>query len=730
VSRSLLPALGALAAAFALALAGTLWRDDGAGRAPLERLERWAVDFRFELRGPRPPARDVVIVAIDDRTAEQQAELFERRAGWAQVIAATKRAGASVIGVDALFDVPERLLGALLQTRVTTWRNAQAGAAPQQEAERLLWDIAIELGGDEQLAATIREAGNVVLIVYAGSDSTTLESTWLGRARYGQSTLGPTPPPEVRGVVGSLPDIAGAAKGLGFATSSEDVTRTVRRVRFAMSHDGAVYMPFAVPVLAVARGFNRGQLAYVGPEQAVQLGDARVSLDDDALWLDFPGPAGTFPTYSALDVVAGRLPAGALEGKLVLLGLTRRGYDEVQTPFGLAPGVEVQAALLDNLLRGQSLTRTKRATELALAFGLGLAAALLFVSRRLAVQLGGGAALLVGWSAVTIIAFTQRALWLPWVLPTASVLAGLLAGLLVAYVTEVRQRQHLRRAFSRYVGEDVLAELLAHPEKLQLGGERRELSVFFSDIRDFTTLSERLSPVDLVTFLNTYLSPMTEAVLKEGGLLDKYIGDAVMGVFGAPVPQTDHADRALRCVLAMHRELEALNAGPLQRLGLTAAIGVGVNTGDMVVGNMGSAERFDYTVAGDAVNLASRLEGLSKTYGVFCLVGEGTVRASRAGFTFRELDLVQVKGKHEAVGVYELLAGPGRVIAERRALDAWTRGLAAFRAGELPAARAALTAFGEANPDDVTVRRYLARLAELPEVAPPGFSAVTAFHTK
>jgi adenylate cyclase len=223
---------------------------------------------------------------------------------------------------------------------------------------------------------------------------------------------------------------------------------------------------------------------------------------------------------------------------------------------------------------------------------------------------------------------------------------------------------------------------------------------------------------------------MTRAVLAQGGLLDKYIGDAVMGVFGAPVPSARHAAMALQCVLEMHRELDALNAGPLQRFGLHVAIGVGVNTGDMVVGNMGSAERFDYTVAGDSVNLASRLEGLSKVYGVFCLVGDATRRAAGDGFHFRELDLVQVKGKHEAVPVHELLSGPGRTVSSWPLLEAWEAGLAAFRAGKLPAARHEFGRFATANPGDLAVQRYLERLSELPEEAPEGFSAVSAFKTK
>jgi adenylate cyclase len=347
-----------------------------------------------------------------------------------------------------------------------------------------------------------------------------------------------------------------------------------------------------------------------------------------------------------------------------------------------------------------------------------------------AVQVFGALGVLAVWLVASALLFSRQSLWLPWVMPGLSITLTSLVGLALSYASEAGQRRQLKKAFGHYVGDDVLAELIRHPEKLALGGEKRTLTVFFSDIRDFTTLSEKLSPVELVAFLNTYLSPMTQAVLSQGGLLDKYIGDAVMAVFGAPVPRVDHADQALSCVLQMHAELATLNAGALQRFNLKVAIGVGINTGDMVVGNMGSAERFDYTVAGDSVNLASRLEGLSKVYGVYCLVGDGTRRAAGATFTFRELDLVQVKGKHEAVPVHELLAGPGLIVARWEAMDSWNTGLAAFRAGKLPEARTAFGDFAKANPGDLAVQRYLERLAELPELAPADFQPVTTFKSK
>ena len=731
MSRLRHPAVVAAAVALAAALAASLSRSE-TGQGWLELLERWSLDLRFQLRGPRAASPDIALVVFDDETARRAGTLSERRVGWAQVVRAVKAAGARVIGIDAVFDAPEQLLSPEVAARVRAWREAHPGAGGAEEAA-LLADVAAELDGDGALEAALREAGNVVLILFQGEgDSPAGLEAGLSRARYAQSTPPPEPLPEEGRVVASLPRFNAAAKGLGFATFAEDETRTLRRLALARGFRGGTYAPLVVPVAAAYLGVGRAKVAFLGPQQEVHLGERVVPLEGNGAWLNYRGPEGSYRTYSAVDVVEGKLPPGALEGKAVLVGMTSLGFDRARTPFQRMPGVEVQATALDNLLVGDFLRRVPRATDLLVAFGAGLLVALLFASRRVppAAQAGGALAVLAGcWAGATWL-LSSRGTWVAVVGPSLAVAAAAAAGLSLSYAREAVQRRKLKLAFSRYVGEDVLAELLRDPAALSLGGERRRLTVLFSDIRGFTTFSETLPPERLVAVLNTYLSPMTRAVLVQGGLLDKYIGDAVMAVFGAPLRSDAHVAQALSCVLQMHGELAALNAGPLKEMGLEFHVGVGLNTGDMVVGNMGAEDRFDYTVAGDAVNLASRLEGLTKPYGVFCLVGDATQAGAPDAFRFRALDLVQVKGKHTAVAVWELLSGPGREVARYERMDAWERGLAAWRAGDLPGARASFSAFADANPGDAAVTLYLERLAALPERAPADFSPVAVFTTK
>jgi adenylate cyclase len=427
-----------------------------------------------------------------------------------------------------------------------------------------------------------------------------------------------------------------------------------------------------------------------------------------------------------VDVVRGALPEGALKGRIAIVGVTHLGNDRARTSFGAqVPGVEVNATLVDNLLRGDTLRRAQWQWDVAACVALALLMGLVFWLLRGAIwQIGLALVLLAGYLGAGYLAFERANLWMAWSAPSVAALLSLAGCMAVSYAREGRKRRELRGAFSHYLAEEVIRELEARDEPLRLGGERRTLTALFTDVRGFTTLSERLDPLQLVSFLNTHLTAMTRAVLAQGGLLDKYIGDALMAFFGAPVPHADHADRALAAALAMRVELDALNAGPFKALGLTVRIGVGLNTGDMVVGNMGSDRHYNYTVAGDTVNLASRLESLTKTYGVFCLVGDGTRRAASPKFTFREVDLVQVKGKSEVVAIHELLAGPGGALAVYSGVERFAQAMAAWRAGSFVEAHRLFEEFSRDNPDDRVAHLYLERLTALGDKPPEGWNGV------
>jgi adenylate cyclase len=299
------------------------------------------------------------------------------------------------------------------------------------------------------------------------------------------------------------------------------------------------------------------------------------------------------------------------------------------------------------------------------------------------------------------------------------------------FLAEERERVRIRKAFESYVAPTVVQEMLKHPEQLRLGGERREITVLFSDIRGFTTMSENMEPGDLVNLLHDFLNPMSNIIINQGGTIDKYMGDAIMAEFGAPLIQADHAKLACRAALEMTIALRNLNAY-WQTVGRPLLqIGLGVNSGPVAVGNMGSDRLFDYTAVGDNVNLASRLEGLNKYYGTNILISQSTAELLGHTFILREVDRVRVKGKAQASGIFEVL-GEGEPSPDlTRFLALFHEGLGLYRQKRWQESLGAFSASLEVYPEDAAARRYQALVQKYLESPPgPDWQAVTVMDGK
>jgi adenylate cyclase len=393
------------------------------------------------------------------------------------------------------------------------------------------------------------------------------------------------------------------------------------------------------------------------------------------------------------------------------------------TPFSsVYPGVEIHATVIDNVLRQNFLQRTAWTSlvDFLTIIGLGFIVGLVLPRFSAVRGILFSGAVLAGFVVVNTLLFTKLNLWFNLVYPLLSVLAVYVGVTLYRYITEEREKQKIRGAFQYYLTASVINEMLKDPTKLKLGGDKKKLTVLFSDIRGFTTISEKLSPEDLVHLLNEYLTSMTDLVFKYEGLLDKYMGDAIMAVWGAPLDQPDHAERACRTALEMLAELRKLQAKWTAEGRPPMDIGVGINTGDMVVGNMGSQMRFDYTVMGDSVNLGSRLEGINKEYGTNIVISEFTYEAVKDSLFCRELDSVRVKGKKLPVKIYELLG-------ERRDAARWDSWLAVFNEGlarykeeRWDEAIARFEKVLELNPGDPPSQLYISRCQSLRENPPEG----------
>ncbi len=688
----------------------------------LDRAELLTVDARFRLRGSRAPSSDdLVIVGVDDATRDRHPEVFQTRRGWAALIDAIGAQHPRAIGLDLFFQSPEVALAPEVVTDVRSAAEAVRAEPPPHspatdQALSALDEVIEETRGDELLAAAVKRARVVYLgtLFYlpehgeAPAPDGAAVPPGVGKARYDEAALVAAPPsrrpPRAVWVGSSLPAIADGAAGAGAVNVITDDDGAVRRVPLVLEYGGALYMPMG---MALARAALGADASYVVGANEVQLGDRRAPVDPRGeAMLSYLGGNATFPRISAADVLDGKIPDHALAGKLVLVGFTDKARDKVQTPLDAKmDGVELHATLAHNLIFDELLRPTTPAITLLtiLALGALITLAQLRAVRRRRSWLAGVivAACVVGYLIAAQVAFHQGVV-VAIAAPLATCLLVALASLGTALATEGREKRAIRAAFSQYLAESLVERIASNPSRWQqiLRGTRDELTVLFSDIRGFSRFSETLDPEVLSSFLHEYLTPMTDLVLRQGGLLDKYIGDAVMAIYGAPEEMNDHARRACETALAMLERLAPLNAAWKPRGLPEIAIGIGINTGPMSVGNMGSDARFDYTVMGDAVNLGARLEPLTKEYGVDILVGEETARQAGDGFVFRELDLVRVMGRQGTARVFQLLGRLGHAPLSDADLAGWNQALADYRARNWDAAERGFAELLGPHPED------------------------------
>jgi adenylate cyclase len=678
-------------------------------------LERASLDLRFRVRGARPVTGEVVIVALDTRTHVEAPEVLKRRKNLARLLRAVDDAGASVIVLDFFLESEEDPLPQDLLDALRSVVPELPDDGPPDRVRALLERVFDEVRGDELFTAAIAETAPVVLALHLGSlDGRRIDDIDHRKGLFPVVVAGTSMPMRVLHGASSLPRFVDAATALGLVSHYEDPDGRSRNLFAGLTTTNGVAMPLAVAAVMLHQQTPRERVVFSAQKGAIFFDGREIPYDDGRLRLNFRGPPVSVKVVSAVDVLEGRVGRADLEGKIALVGITAlHEHDRVTTPYGVgAPGLELHATAIENLIANDFLTRTHPLTDGLVSLVAGLLILSLFARRRrleAGPLLGAAALILCASAAATFATFALLDVWVAAVGPAITQGGTLVVCLVLSYLDDGLERLQLRRAFSRYLSKELLEELLHSPDKVSLSGDRRVLTVLFSDIRNFTTLAEGIPPDALAHLLTRYFTPMTRAVLAAQGYLDKYIGDAIMAVFGAPVFHADHARDACRAVVGMHSALLELQR-ELRSEGVTLEIGVGLNTGEMVVGNMGSAERFDYTVLGDAVNLASRIEGLTKEYGVFCLVGSETVKLAGASFRFRPIDLVRVKGKERAVEIFELLGDETYAIHDIQDLALWNTAIALYREGNIERAAAKLMDFQEQHPNDPVVALYLDRV--------------------
>jgi len=533
-----------------------------------------------------------------------------------------------------------------------------------------------------------------------------------------------------------VPELARTMKVLCNTQMNPDPDGIYRKTTLAAVFDGRL-----MPSLGIGTYLAAHPTTTVSDSPgALSIGERIIPLSPDgSAILRFSGPAGSYRSFSAaaviqseLQLLSGRQPTiddpDAFRNKYVLFGFTAPGlFDLRPTPVdGITPGVEIQAAILDNLLSGNFIRQCHLAVWVAAAFGLALAAgmaasvfsspfgyvmdSLIFLAGPVIAALSGYA---MGWS-------------LPLVAPEIAVAITLSVVFVINYATEGRQKRFIQGAFKQYLSPAVIDQLILHPERLRLGGERRVLSIFFSDLEGFTTISEKLDPEALTTLLNEYLSAMTDIIHEEAGTVDKFEGDAIIAFWNAPLEVADHPLRVVRVALRCQEQLAILNPQFEKRAGRDLRMRIGIHTGSAVVGNMGSHTRFDYTMLGDAVNLAARLEGANKAFGTYIMISGATRHEIGSAFPVREIARLAVVGRKEPVTVYEPML-PDAFEKLRESLEIFDKGLRLFYAGHFPEAE---KVFASISGQDPPAARYLVKCRNYTASPPENWEGVWVMTSK
>jgi len=564
----------------------------------LSRLELAASDLLFLIRGPLEEESAVVVVAIDDASFTQN----ELQWPWprdyiARIVDGIAAGNPRVIAIDVFFY-----------------------EATDAEADRAL-------------AEALSNAGNVVL-----TNDISIQA---------QSGI------RVSQLNRPIPELDEAAAALGLANFPRDEDGTVRRLLAFQEHNEALYFSWAMQAVRLYLGED--DFTVVSADE-VRIGQQEVDLKRQYLLVDFRGPARSVPHYSAYQVADGIVDPAVFAGKVVLLGATSESlHDTYTTPFGSQPpmpGVEINAHAIDAILNGRLIQQVGALARLVIALLAALVGVGLVLRLRPIAGLGATVGLAIVYSALLVFLFIQARVMLPITAPLLAVGLTYVAGTSVRLYEEQRERARVRSLFDRYVSPAAIDQMLANPEGYAVGGQRREMSILFSDIRGFTSLSEQLTPDEVVAILNEYLSAMTELVFKYEGIVDKFEGDAILAVFNAPLNVENHPVKAVQCAIEMIERLREMQANWATKGEHVLEIGIGINTGQAFVGNIGSARRTDYTVIGDTVNLASRLQDLTKEHGVPILFSEATQVQLGPDTNTSYVATVQVKGRQQPVKIY------------------------------------------------------------------------------
>ena len=710
-------------------------------------IESKILDHKLVSRGPQKPTGHVGLLAIDEQSLKRFGQWPISRRYYDQAFANLKELGVEWIGFDAIFPEKEKTLIDEVEAQIT---DLAAGKDLSEDQIAQMSGLLVEGTGDFRFASAIRSFENVVQGYYYYVSAKEADLNLGGADRFkgldliSSSEVGADFPEgydlsspayekvilKPKGFTSNTPTILEASEYFGYFSNASDDDAINRWLTVLVDIEGML-MP-SLALKTVAEYLDREIFVFfdgAGIESVLL-----VNREDESDAIEIPidplgsgrvlvnhqGPSQTFRHFSLVDAYDNSFSdeeKEALKGSVLLLAGTATGLNDMRpSPYdSIIDGAENHAAFMDNVLSGNFIKRPQSIyeTEIYVVIGIGVLFAPLLVWGSALVSGIGLVVFLVCYYYFDRYFWFGNGIWTFLAIPCGEVTVMYISATLYKFMTEEKEKKKVKGAFQYYLSPDVIDQVLTDPDSLALGGEKKELTVFFSDVRSFTTISESLTPEKLCDLMNDYFTPMTSIILQSHGVLDKYIGDAIMAFWGAPLALKNSADTGCKAAIAMLFELDKIRED-FPKKGFPAIdIGIGLNTGPMSVGNMGSGDRFTYTVMGDAVNLGSRLEGLTKEYGIKIMISENTHNKLTPGLFFtRNLDDIRVKGKTEPVNVFDLMRPDflpqHHLIGEF--IGQFNEGRALYKNRQWDAAKKHFAASLAMKPDDKASAMYLERI--------------------
>lgn len=710
----------------------------------ITRLDNIIYDYRLRLTMPDTVDDRIVILDIDEKSLDPRA-LGRWPWGRDKLVTLLQKLfdkyGVVIVGFDVVFAEPDESSGLPVLEDLSKTRLKNIG--PFQAA---LNELRPELDHDAQFAKFLK-GRPVVLGYYFNSEENALESGAIPAPVLPAGTFSGRRIPFTtwKGYGGNLPEFQASAANAGHFNPLVDDDGVLRRVPMLVEFKGAYYEAFSLAIARVLLNYPKVVPGYP-PERLItrdytglewlEVGPLRIPVDENVSALvPYRGRQGSFPYISLADIWFDKVPVERLKGKIALIGATAQGlFDLRSTPVAnVYAGVEIHANLIAGMLDGKIKQKPPYVLGaeviLLIIGGIVLSILVPFLPPLRATIVSLGALLLI--TGLNLMVWTWGNLVLPLATSLLMTIALFALNMAYGYFVESRSKRQFTELFGQYVPPELVDKMAEDPEKYSMEGKREDLTVLFSDVRGFTTISESLDPQNLSAYINEYLTTMSMVIRANRGTLDKYIGDAIMAFWGAPVADPGHHRNGVMTAMQMQQKAIALNEEFRRRKWPEFRIGIGLNSGVMSVGDMGSKVRKAYTVMGDPVNLGSRLEGITKQYGVGILVGEST-RKAVPEVVFREIDRVRVKGKDEPVAIYEPLGPEGEV--SKAALDElklWNQVLKLYRAQNWDQAELQLMNLQRMNSGAELYRVFSERIRDCRANPPgPAWDGVTKFETK